>query len=81
MADQVLPLDAHRRLIRHASATLRPFSGTDNAVLADLKLEPRPAPNAWIAIEDEVKMAEASDIPDAVVKHIDRDLALRQWRA
>jgi 5-methylcytosine-specific restriction protein A len=76
LATDVLTSDAIQRLIRHTSATLRPFSAEDRNAFADLSLSPRPATNAWIAIEDEITAAEGSEIPPAILKNIDNDLQL-----
>lgn len=61
-AKTVLGEEAYRRLYGHASATLRPIDDIERASLADLELEPVPATNAWIAIEDEFEPAEMSPI-------------------
>lgn len=76
LATEVLKPDAMQRLIKHASATLRPFSEVDRAAFANLSLKPRPATNAWIAIEDDIAAAEGSNIDPSVVKNIDCDLRL-----
>jgi 5-methylcytosine-specific restriction protein A len=74
LATDVLNPDSIRRLIRHTSATLRPFSAEDRAAFADLTLSPRPAINAWIAIEDEISAAESSQIAHGVLQNINIDL-------
>jgi 5-methylcytosine-specific restriction protein A len=74
LATDVLTPEAMQRLIKHTSATLRPFSEKDRAAFASLSLTPRLATNAWIAIEDEIKAAEGSSIDPSIVKNIDRDL-------
>jgi 5-methylcytosine-specific restriction protein A len=74
LATDVLTPEAIQRLIKHTSATLRPFSEGDRAAFAGLRLKSRPAANAWIAIEDEIKAAEGSNIDPATTKKIDRDL-------
>ena len=45
-------------------------------MIADLSLVPKNATNARIAIEDEIRMAEGSDIPDDLVTDINRDLSM-----
>jgi hypothetical protein len=39
-------------------------------MIADLVLVPKNAINAWIAIEDEIRMAEASVIPDDLIREL-----------
>jgi 5-methylcytosine-specific restriction protein A len=74
LATDVFFAEACQRLINHASATLRPLAQGDHAPLAGLQLVPRSAANAWIAIEDEIKAAEASDIPGDVAWDIGDDM-------
>ena len=48
-------------------------------MLADLPLQFRESANAWIAIEDEIKAAESSELSKKLLAEIGRDLAL-PWR-
>lgn len=75
LAGEVLTPSAYTRLFKHSSATLRPLVDEERAMIGDLGLVPRAAANAWIAIEDEIRMAEGSDIPRRVFENIRRDLA------
>ena len=75
LASDVLGSGPYARLFRHSSATLRPMTGPECAMIADLAIAPRPAGNAWIAIEDEILTAERAEIPADVIRCIDRDLA------
>jgi 5-methylcytosine-specific restriction protein A len=63
-----------RRLYQSQSATLRLLDDEVREAIADLKLARAHAANAWIAIEDEIAMAEASDISSQVRRAIERDL-------
>lgn len=74
-AKDVLGVEGYRRLFAHSSATLRPLNDAERASLADLDLEPVVANNAWIAIEDEFRNAELSDIPKQIERDIERDMA------
>lgn len=74
-AKEVLGSVAYERLFRHSSGTLRPLNDDERRLIADLVIVPTTAMNAWIAIEDEIRMAEASAIPDALLRNINRDLS------
>ena len=63
------------RLYQYQSAILRPLDDEARAQIADLDIKPLSAPNAWIAIEDEFAMAEASEISREALRAIERDLA------
>jgi 5-methylcytosine-specific restriction protein A len=73
-AKVVLGDAAYRRLFAHSSATLRPMNDIERAAIQDLKLIPVVAKNAWIGIEDEVLLAEQSEIDPRVKRNIDIDL-------
>jgi 5-methylcytosine-specific restriction enzyme A len=74
-AEDTLGLVAYRRLFQHSSGTLRSLNDEERSMIADLALVPKEAVNAWIAIEDEIRVAERSDIPDSLLRNIDRDLS------
>jgi 5-methylcytosine-specific restriction protein A len=67
-ATEVLSPVAYKRLFQHSSGTLRPLNDEERGMIADLVLVPKNAINAWIAIEDEIRMAEGSLIPDDLVR-------------
>jgi 5-methylcytosine-specific restriction protein A len=74
VASDVLGAAAYARLFRHSSATLRPLTDQEFGMIAGLAITSRPASNSWIAIEDEILIAEKSEIPADVMRCIDRDL-------
>lgn len=51
-----------------------PKKDAERAALANLQLNPVPASNAWIAIEDEFRNAELSEIPRSTTREVERDL-------
>lgn len=73
-AKDVLGETGYRRLFQRSSATLRVLNEEERASLADLEIEQRSAANAWIGIEDEFMLAEASEIDERIRKAIQRDL-------
>ena len=73
-AKDVLGEDGYRRLFQRSSATLRVLNDAERDALSDLELEPRHALNAWIGIEDEFALAEASEIDKRIRRSIERDL-------
>ncbi|HJS85820.1 MAG TPA: hypothetical protein VJ779_10195 [Acetobacteraceae bacterium] len=75
LARKVLTPSAYTRLFQHSSATLRPLIDDERGMIDELGLVPQSAANAWIAIEDEIRNAEASDIPRKVFENIKRDLS------
>jgi 5-methylcytosine-specific restriction protein A len=76
-ASDVFGPASYRRLFAHPATLLRPFTYEDRTKLADLKLIPRQAPNAWIAIEDEAAIAarDMQVIPRRIRQDIERDLS------
>jgi 5-methylcytosine-specific restriction enzyme A len=74
-AREVFDEPAFRRLYQSQSATLRLLDDEAREAIADLEIAQTHATNAWIAIEDEIVMAEGSDIPPEVQRAIARDLA------
>jgi 5-methylcytosine-specific restriction protein A len=74
-AREVLGDEAYRRLYHRPSAMLRLLGDEDRARIADLEVEPRTAANAWIAIDDEIVMAERSEIGEETLRLIGEDLA------
>lgn len=75
IATNVFTPGAYKRLFQHSSGTLRPLNDEERGMIDELVLLPKEATNAWIAVEDEIRMAEGSSIPKSVVKSIDGDLA------
>jgi 5-methylcytosine-specific restriction enzyme A len=75
-AAHVLSSAAYKRLFQHPSGTLRPLNDEEREMIADLVLVPGNAINAWIAIEDEILMAEASAIPAGLMRDINWDLSV-----
>jgi 5-methylcytosine-specific restriction enzyme A len=73
-ANTVFSALSMRRLFGHPSATLRPLNERERSEIAELPLVSRIAANAWIAIEDEIQFAEASDLPAEVLRLIAEDL-------
>lgn len=74
-ARDVLGEDAYRRLYQRPSDTLRPLTDDERQLIAALELRQIAAANSWIGIEDEFKLAEASEISPEVVRAIGRELA------
>jgi len=75
LASEVLGTNAMKRLFAHQSATLRPLNDDERKLIADLPLERSESKNAWIGIEDEIEMAELSEIPIRTQELISEDLA------
>ena len=73
-AKDVLGQAGYRRLFQRSSATLRVLEEDERAALSDLEIRQRPAENAWIGIEDEFAIAEASKIESRVLRQIRKDL-------
>jgi 5-methylcytosine-specific restriction protein A len=73
-AKEVLGETAYRRLFAHSSATLRPLNDNERRAIAGLEIEQIPAKNSWIAIEDEILLAERSEIDPRVLRAIEFDL-------
>lgn len=74
-AKDVLGHAAYRRLYQRSSATLRTFTDDERALVADLELRQIATSNSWIGIEDEFRLAEASEINADVERAIGRDLS------
>jgi len=74
-AKHVLGEAAYRRLYQRSSANLRALSDDERALIADLELHQIATANSWIGIEDEFRLAEASEINADVERAIGRDLA------
>lgn len=74
-AKDVLGEAAYRRLYQRSSATLRTLTDDEGWLIAGLELRQIATPNSWIGIEDEFRLAEASEINPEVARAIGRDLA------
>jgi 5-methylcytosine-specific restriction protein A len=74
-AREVFEDPVFRRLYQSQSATLRLLDDEAREAIADLELTETHAANAWIAIEDEIAMADRSDVSLDVQRAIERDLA------
>jgi 5-methylcytosine-specific restriction protein A len=75
-ANEVLSREAMARVFAHPSGTLRPLNDDERNQIAELEIKRRPTINAWIGIEDEVRMAEQSQINPDTIKLINGDLSL-----
>lgn len=76
LASEVLRTEGMKRLFAHPAATLRPMIESEVEAIANLTIEARPSSSAWIAIEDEVRMAELSPPPSrSLVSALERDLS------
>lgn len=73
-AKSVLGEAGYRRLYKRSSATLRVLNEEERVALASLRLESVHASNAWIGIEDEIRLAEESEIDPRTQKSINSDL-------
>lgn len=74
-AKDILGEAAYRRLYQRSSATLRTLTDNERCLIADLELRQIATANSWIGIEDEFRLAEASEINPEVERAIARDLA------
>ena len=70
----VFPPEAVQRLFAHPSATLRPLNDGERSGIMHLPLRFRATSNAWIAIEDEIAIAERSNIDTRIAGLIEHDL-------
>jgi 5-methylcytosine-specific restriction protein A len=73
-ARDVFPPEAVQRLFAHPSATLRPLNDGERSGIMHLPLRFRATSNAWIAIEDEIAIAERSNIDTRIARLIEHDL-------
>ena len=73
-ARDVFGPQAYGRLYGHSSGTLRPLAASEQEALVDLAITRQDAAGSWIAIEEEIRIAEASEIPPQLQRMIDRDL-------
>ena len=73
-AVDVFGVSSYRRLFAHSSATLRPLHTQEGALLEPLEIRELPAPNAWIALEDEMAAVLASEITNRSQTLINQDL-------
>ncbi|OSQ47364.1 HNH endonuclease [Thalassospira alkalitolerans] len=76
-AKDVLDEPTYRRLFARSSATLRAINDDERALFEGLELEHQDAPNAHVAIDDEIQLAEKSDIDRTSIHLIERDLTDR----
>jgi len=74
-ANAVFSARSMRRLFAHPSGTLRPLNDFERSEIGDLPIVPQPAASAWIAIEDEIAIAESGPLPEDVMKLINEDLS------
>lgn len=74
LANEVFSGDQMRRIFAHPSATLRPLTDAERMAIADLAIVPRPVVNAWVGIEEEIVMAEGSEIDPTIQRAINIDL-------
>ena len=73
-ARDVFPPEAVQRLFAHPSATLRRLNDGERSGIMHLPLRFRASLNAWIAIEDEIAIAERSNIDTRIAGLIEHDL-------
>lgn len=73
-ARDVSPPEAVQRLFAYPSAILRPLNDDERRAIANLPLRFRATSNAWIAIEDEIAIAERSNIDSRIARLIEVDL-------
>jgi 5-methylcytosine-specific restriction enzyme A len=73
-AHSVLSPEVFRSTYQTQSSTLRIVSDQMRREIADLDAIEMPAKNAWIAIEDEIRIAELSNIDRKTATEIDIDL-------
>jgi 5-methylcytosine-specific restriction protein A len=74
-ANEVLSRDAATRLFAHPSGTLRPLNDDEREQISTLEIEHRTAANAWIGIDDEIAMANQSEINRQTQNLINGDMA------
>lgn len=74
-ARDVFPSHVFRRIYQTQSATLRALDDEARAAIADLHIEPQHAPNAWMVVEDELAIADSSDVPEDCLRNMKQDLA------
>ena len=75
-ATDILDSEAYRRIFAHSSAHLRPLSPKERGQLSQLDIRRVAAPNAWIALEDEMLAVEGSEINRRSLQLMEQDLAL-----
>jgi len=77
VASEIFGRDSYLRLFAHPTNLLRPLTDDERAKLAELTITPRPAINAWIAIEDEtaIAMRDEPAIPPNIKRNIEIDLS------
>jgi 5-methylcytosine-specific restriction enzyme A len=71
--------EAYRRIFRHQAAGLRPRNEAERVAVADLVVEPRPAANMWIAIEEDAAKADGGGIDPKILNDLADDLAFASW--
>ena len=74
LASDIFSVAMMKRIFAHPSATLRLLNDEERQAIASLPLAFRPAANAWIAIEDDIKKAERSHIESRIKANIEKDL-------
>jgi 5-methylcytosine-specific restriction protein A len=77
VASEIFGRDSYLQLFAHPANLLRPLTDDERAKLAELTITPRPAINAWIAIEDEtaIAMRDEPAIPRNIKRNIEIDLS------
>jgi 5-methylcytosine-specific restriction protein A len=74
-AHDVFSESLFKRIYLQQSATLRILDDEAREAIADLEIIRTHAANAWIAIEDQIAMAERSEISPEARRDVERDLA------
>ncbi|CAN7533798.1 HNH endonuclease [Bosea sp. LjRoot9] len=75
IAAEVFGEDSYHRLYKRPSAVLRDLNDADREKIAMLEIEIMPSENAWIGIEDEFALADASPISRRFAKDLDEDFS------
>lgn len=73
-AKELLGEELYRQHFAYSTSILRPLNDEVRDAIADLEIEWKEAPNAWIALEDEIEIAERGGFPERTQKLIDQDL-------
>lgn len=76
LARKVFGKELYENLYRRSSATLRELSDRHRDKIANLNLTKRQVQNYWIAVEDQIIYAEASELDERHLSNLSEDLAL-----
>jgi 5-methylcytosine-specific restriction enzyme A len=73
-AHDVLSASVFSATYQSQNALLRSVSDRMREEISDLRVQEIPAPNVWIAVEDEVEIASLDNIPSSLQHDINKDL-------